>query len=277
MAASATVLQDVYTQPGELAYLRQRTPIAKIGYSIYVYDLRKSHLNQLPAKPPVSLEGNTHHVQGIDTDGTTLWLSSVDAKTKRGFLYTHDRATGRRTQMVEVHNGERFHPGGLMLSGESVWLPVAEYRRQSSALIQRRNARTLALEKEFPVNDHIGAVAVVPEGIAGANWDAKEIYVWSTEGRELRKIANPTGLAIQDMKFANGMLIAGGLRADKSGAILWLEWPSLKVLRSIEAGKTDRGVAFTHEGLAIHGNTLYLLPEDSPSRLFAFELNYSAR
>jgi hypothetical protein len=41
-AASVTALQGVYVPPDELGYLRARTPVAKIGYSIYVYDLRKS-------------------------------------------------------------------------------------------------------------------------------------------------------------------------------------------------------------------------------------------
>jgi hypothetical protein len=40
-AVSATVLNDVYIQPGDMSWLRERQPIAKIGYSIYLYDLRK--------------------------------------------------------------------------------------------------------------------------------------------------------------------------------------------------------------------------------------------
>jgi 4-amino-4-deoxy-L-arabinose transferase-like glycosyltransferase len=40
-AVSVTPLEDVYMQPGDMAWLRERKPIAKIGYSIYLYDLRK--------------------------------------------------------------------------------------------------------------------------------------------------------------------------------------------------------------------------------------------
>jgi hypothetical protein len=40
-AISVTQLYDVYTAPGTFRWLREKTPIAKVGYSIYVYDLRK--------------------------------------------------------------------------------------------------------------------------------------------------------------------------------------------------------------------------------------------
>jgi hypothetical protein len=40
-AISVTQLCEVYAKPGEYQWLREREPIAKVGYSIYVYDLRK--------------------------------------------------------------------------------------------------------------------------------------------------------------------------------------------------------------------------------------------
>jgi hypothetical protein len=228
-------------------------------------------LESLRARPPVTLEGETHHVQGIDADGDTLWVSSVDRQARRGLLFAFD-AAGRLRRSVEVQSGDRYHPGGICLSGGSLWVPVAEYRRASSAVIQKRDPVTLALQAEFAVADHIGAVAVVPEGVLGVNWDAADFYLWTPAGKLLRKFPNPSGVSIQDMKFDRGMLIAGGLLADRTGAIAWLAWPGLETKRLLRAGRTDRGVAFTNEGLAIRNGVLYLLPEDGPSRLFAFEL-----
>ena len=40
-AISATILHDVYVKPGQFAWLRQLKPIGNVGYSIYLYDLRK--------------------------------------------------------------------------------------------------------------------------------------------------------------------------------------------------------------------------------------------
>jgi len=234
--------------------------------------LAAGKLSDLPARAPVALQGETRHVQGIEVDSGTLWVSSVDTQRKRGLIFEFDAGSGSLRRSVEAQIGERYHPGGISLDGNHLWVPVAEYRRSSSSSIQRRNRKTLALEWEFRVEDHIGAIAVVPEGLVGANWDAREFYVWNKAGKTLRKASNASGVAIQDMKYRNGKLIAGGLRPDRSGVIVWLEWPSLKPMRSVEAGRTDRGVAFTHEGLAVDGRILYLLPEDGPSRLFAFEL-----
>jgi hypothetical protein len=41
VAVSVTFLQGAYVPRTEFAWLRERTPAAKVGYSIYVYDLRK--------------------------------------------------------------------------------------------------------------------------------------------------------------------------------------------------------------------------------------------
>jgi hypothetical protein len=50
VAVSVTPLMDVYVKPGEIAWLRELQPTARIGYSIYVYDLRK-HPTPLSAPP----------------------------------------------------------------------------------------------------------------------------------------------------------------------------------------------------------------------------------
>ncbi|MCL4850615.1 MAG: hypothetical protein KJZ78_04455 [Bryobacteraceae bacterium] len=230
------------------------------------------HVGDLRPLQSVELHAETHHVQGIDIDRDTLWVSAVDTRGRRGLLFRFDRKTGKLLHSADVHSGERYHPGGISIEGGSVWVPVAEYRRSSTTSMQKRHRETFALQAEFDINDHIGAVAVVPEGLVGANWDARELYVWTKSGKRLRRVVNPAGIAIQDMKFVNGRLIAGGLERDGRGAMIWLEWPGLKELRRIPVGRTDRGVAFTHEGLAVHGRTLYLLPEDGPSRLFSFEI-----
>ncbi len=45
-AISATLLHDLYIPKGSYQWLRQKTPLAKVGYSIYVYDLRKPNAGQ---------------------------------------------------------------------------------------------------------------------------------------------------------------------------------------------------------------------------------------
>lgn len=229
-------------------------------------------LSDLPLVRTLELKGTTHHVQGIDLDDTRLWVTSVDREGRKGYLHEFALPSGELKRTVEVGVGERFHPGGMARDGESLWIPVAEYRRESTATIQKRNARTLEVEAQFEVADHIGCIAAGPDFLVAGNWDSRTFYVWDKRGKLLRKVANPTPNGYQDLKWVDGRIVAGGLLPGKVGAIDWLEWPSLKLLRRIDAGKTSRGVPFTNEGLAARGDRLWLLPEDGPSRLFEFRL-----
>lgn len=220
----------------------------------------------------LALVGETHHVQGIELDREKLWVTSVDASLRKGFLLEFSLTKGTLLRRLEIQQGARFHPGGMAADGDSLWIPLAEYRRTSSAVIQKRSKRTLAVEFQFEVRDHIGCVAVVPSGLIGGNWDSRDFYVWDRKGRQLRKVSNPTDNGYQDLKFVSGRLVASGLLPDGTGAVDWLEYPSLKMTRRIAAGRTDRGVVYTREGMAVRDDLLYVLPEDYPSRVFVFRM-----
>jgi outer membrane protein assembly factor BamB len=220
----------------------------------------------------VLVEGPSHHVQGIDVEGGILWVTSVDRTTRTGFLTRYDVSSGRRLVSVEIHDGARFHPGGLQIDGDSVWVPVAEYRRDSSTWIERRDKVTLALLARFEVADHIGCVAVADGVIWGGNWDSRHLYRWRLDGTLIDKRTNPTGSKYQDIKIVDGLLVASGLGGPDKGAIDWVDPTTLAVTRRIVTGATDRGVPYTNEGMTVRGESLYLLPEDDPSRLFHYRL-----
>ena len=200
---------------------------------------------------------------GIEVDGDRLWVTWVDRKNKTGHLGEFELSSGKLLRSVPIHKGERYHPGGMTADGESLWMPVAEYKPNSSASIQRRNKKTLELEAEFEATDHIGCIAVANGRVYGGNWDSRQIYIWDRTGHLLEKRDNPSGTSFQDLKVIGGQLIGGGIRPD-GGA------HDLRLVRRVRAGKTNRGVLLTQEGMVISGDRLYLLPEDSPSRLFVF-------
>lgn len=218
------------------------------------------------------LEPPSHHVQGIDIEGSILWVTSVDRATRAGFLGRYDLTTGRRLAQVAVHDGERFHPGGIQVDGAFIWVPVAEYRRASSTWVQKRDKVTLALIAQFDVADHIGCLAVSGGEVWGGNWDSTHLYRWRLDGTPIDKRANPTGTRYQDIKLAGGHLVASGLGGPDTGAIDWIDPSTLSVARRIVTGATDRGVPYTNEGMTVRGGVLYLLPEDDPSRLFHYQL-----
>jgi len=233
---------------------------------------RETSLDELKLLRTLDLEGATNHVQGVDTDGTMAWITSVDTPNRKGNLHEYSVSTGVRRRVLEIQDGARFHPGGLSSDAAALWLPVAEYRANSTSVIQRRNKKNLELDFQFAVADHIGCIAVTPTLLIGGNWDSRDFYVWDHQGKLIRKIISSTKNAYQDMKFDGEYVVASGLLQDKSGAIDWLDLQSLKLVHRMKAGKTDRGASFTREGMGIHADQLWLLPEDQPSRLFVFGL-----
>jgi hypothetical protein len=211
-----------------------------------------------------------HHVQGIDVDGGVLWVSSVDRAAQKGYLSRFELATGRLLKQVEVQDGLRYHPGGIALDGDSIWVPVAEYDRDGPATIQRRDKTTLELLSSFTVNDHIGCIAAGPDGLIGGNWDSRILYRWTFDGAETARTANPHATSYQDLKWVEGNLLGSGGQGRDAGAVDWLEPNSYELVRRLSVHRTDRDVSFTNEGMALRDGTLYLLPEDDPSRLFVF-------
>jgi hypothetical protein len=218
------------------------------------------------------LQGATNHVQGIDFDATRVWVTSVEREARKGYLQEFSLQDGKLLRSVDLQDGDRYHPGGLAADASSLWIPIAEYRRESTAIIQRRDKRTLAVEFQFQVADHIGCIAVTGSELIGGNWDSRKFYVWDQRGKLLRVVDNTLDNAYQDLKFESGRLVAAGLLPDRTGAIDWLEYPSFRLIRRLKVGTTDRGAPLTREGMAIRKDELLLLPEDAPSRLFFFRL-----
>lgn len=218
------------------------------------------------------IEPPTRHMQGIDVEGHTIWVTAVDRETRAGWISRYDVDSGRRLATAEVQDGDRFHPGGIQLDGDAVWLPVAEYRRASSTRVQKRDKITLALRAQFDVPDHIGCLAVADGVIWGGNWDSTHFYRWRADGTLIDRRVNPTGTRYQDLKWIDGLLVGAGLGGPDHGTIDWIDPATLVVVKRIVTGVTDRGVPFTNEGMAIRAGVLYLLPEDDHSRLFRYRL-----
>lgn len=220
----------------------------------------------------LALWARTHHVQGIDSDGVTLWVTSVDRASKKGYLMAFSARDGSLQRSVELQEGDRYHPGGIDAEGDSVWVPVAEYKAHSTAAIQRRNRRTLALEFQFQVPDHIGCIAVTPDYLIGGNWDSRDFYVWDHKGRLIRKVQSTTGNSYQDLKWVSGRIVGSGTLANKQAAVDWLEFPALTLASRILPGNTERGQPYTREGMTVVNDEVWFLPEDDESKLYVFPL-----
>jgi hypothetical protein len=219
-----------------------------------------------------NLAGDLHHVQGIDLDRDHFWVTSVDAAGHRGYLDQFNRATAKFERRIDLTDGPRFHPGGFSIHRDSIWVPVAEYKPHSTAVLEEIDKHSLAIKRKLSIADHIGCLAVTSDNLIAGNWDTRQFYILDFSGKQLRIIDNSQANHYQDIKFVNGVLVASGVFNRTSGAIDWLAWPSLKLTRRLHSGPTDRGVLYTQEAMALEGRDLYLVPEDGPSRLFHFIL-----
>lgn len=231
----------------------------------------------------LQLDGELFHVQGLEIQGGTIWVTSVDNDNHRGYIHEFDRHSGKLRRRLELTDGARYHPGGISIAGGSIWVPVAEMKAKSSAVLLEIDTATLQVRRTIHVADHLGCVAAVDGKLVAGNWDSKLLYVFDLASKHPeqpeRIVPNPSQTRFQDMKFVDGHLVAGGNLTWLSGAVDWIEWPSLKLKRSLQSGAVGpvrpfgRGGPYTGEGMAITGRDLFVVPEDGPSRVFHFRLD----
>jgi hypothetical protein len=221
----------------------------------------------------LALDGEVFHVQGVDLDSRRVWITSVDLAGRKGYLHEFDRHSGALLRRLELTDGPRYHPGGISLHNGSIWVAVAEMTPDSSATLMEIDTGSFRVRRRIPVADHLGCVAVAGRTLIAGNWDSRLLHIFDlASGKPVRVVPNPFATRYQDIKLVDGQLVAGGLVTPFGGAIDWIDWPSMKLVRTARTGLTDRARPYTGEGMALKGRDLFLVPEDGPSRLFHFRL-----
>jgi hypothetical protein len=131
-----------------------------------------------------------------------------------GHLFVMDRR-GNLQKDIRLGEGNRYHPGGIDYDGRSVWVPVAEYRPDSSASIYRVDATSLEVTERFDVDDHIGGLVLdaTTRHLVGNTWGSRRFYTWDRRGRQLRTWANPSHFVdYQDCQYVpTAKMLCGGV------------------------------------------------------------------
>jgi hypothetical protein len=232
----------------------------------------------LQATTPLASD-STNHVQGLAVDGKRFFLSSVDKGEKTGWVYVIDRDTYKIQKSIRLALGDQYHPGGMQLVGDFLYVPLAEYRPKSSATILKVDTRNYQVHFVARVDDHVGAIAVAKDGTMYlANWDAREIIILEPDGKVREKKLNPTSTAYQDMEWHEGKLWGTGhtsVNNRPTSVIDVIDIDGWEVAQRFTlSGKTTSGNAhFGREGFTKEGNILWFVPEDGPkSTLYKFQL-----
>ena len=160
----------------------------------------------------------------------------------------------------------------LAFDGRYLWIPNAEYRRESRTMIYGADPNNLTICRSFPVDDHIGAIASDGKNLLyGVNWDAAHFYTWDFDGHQFSKVASPTSVAYQDIKYYAGKLLCSGHQEGQS-VIDIIDPQTWSLVKRINLPRDRWKTNLSREGMAFDGN-LYFLPDDGPdSHILIFAL-----
>ena len=269
---------------------------------------------KLPALQ-INGEAARAHTQGLDIISSNYYVTARrdDVPPKRALLLRTraDRSDWDVWDLTPIDNQANMtaldHPGGLQSDGERLWIPLAESKRQGRSLVRCFSIARLVpgqpaqAEFEFPVQDHIGALAVSAkhEIVLGASWDTETVYQWDFAGRLHRTLGSTelsirglgvasgrnqsgpsSGLAVQDWKFASDRLFASGLRPRGAAnlprsQLLAFDGFSESAFRSSATLLPRQGeIELGQEAMAISEGSVYFLPEDlaATNRIFRASL-----
>jgi hypothetical protein len=176
-----------------------------------------------------------------------------------GHLFVMDKA-GNLQKDITLGEGDMYHPGGIDFDGTNVWIPVAQYRPNSSAIIYRVDASTLDVHKQFEVKDHFGGIVMDKQTghLLGNTWGSRRFAEWDLQGKQLSTWENPNFfIDYQDCQYVpNAKMLCDGITnlpqtpaAGGTGATYELGGMAMIDLRS---HSVIREVPFQHSSTAGH-------------------------
>ncbi|TDT78717.1 hypothetical protein DFO47_106110 [Arthrobacter sp. AG258] len=174
----------------------------------------------------------TYHTEGIAYSQDHIFLSAVQILEPTvkypapqdgydrtpgkgiGHLFVMDKA-GNLQKDIILGEGDMYHPGGIDFDGTNVWVPVAQYRPDSSAIIYRVDAETLDVHKQFEVKDHFGGIVLDKQTghLLGNTWGSRRFAEWDLQGKELSTWENPNYfIDYQDCQYVpNAKMLCAGV------------------------------------------------------------------
>ena len=177
------------------------------------------------------------HPQGMVRLGGRWWISTVDVATTSGAVLVVDGQDGSLLQRIAVGDATRFHPGGMDFDGEALWVPSAEYRPRSTAVVERLVPGDDRPEVAFAHDDHVGAVVRLgPDGdLVGWTWGSRRFLRWRVDGTRVLEARNPGHFVDhQDGQWlGDDLVLCGGVGPGPVGGLGLLRGDDLAVVREV--------------------------------------------
>lgn len=212
---------------------------------------------------------DAHHVQGIVFTGDFFYITGTDKLTSSAWIFKVVAKTGALVKKKDITQPFAWHPSGIDFDGENIWVAVAVYDENSRAHFATVDPATLKTKFLFTYPDHIGAVAKHKAVLIGANWDAKDFYFFSPDGKIIEKRPSPTGTGYQDCKCADEFLMCTG-----GGVLDWIHIPTWTLVKRFPVGQSETGEPLSREGVALYKGHVYFLPDDGPTgKIYEYEFS----
>jgi hypothetical protein len=272
-------------------------PVDRSAIAARVMQLTRGSRWTLASSIPVKFD--TFHPQGMVRIGDVFYVSSVDKERGAGHLFKID-AAGKLLADLPLGNRQLYHPGGIDYDGTDIWVPVAEYRPDSRAIIYRVDPKTMQATEMLQFADHIGAIVHNTDDhtLHGVSWGSRRFYRWQlgADGRitnagvapdQLRTLNTSHYVDYQDCKYVGSrrMLCTGvtelrqslGAPAFRLGGIDLVDLADGRPLHQVPLLLwTKTGYDMTHNPAWFEatpgGLRGYFMPEDNTSTIYVYEV-----
>ena len=258
---------------------------------------------KLTASVPIAFR--TFHPQGMVKIGESFFVSSVEVRNRgagegAGHLFRIDK-TGHLVTDLRLGENAIYHPGGIDYDGQSLWVPVAEYRPDSRSIVYRVDPETMKATEVLRFADHIGAIVHNTDDhtLHGVSWGSRRFYRWTldrdgkvTNGdirpERLRTLNTSHYLDYQDCKYAGNrhMLCTGVTEMRQTASASPFRLGGIDLI-DLGDGRpvhqvpvllwTAGGLDMTHNPVWLEptekGLRGYFMPEDDTSTLYMYEVS----
>jgi hypothetical protein len=297
-ALHSLIALTVVAVSGQTAPLASRSVLAE-----RVTALTRSSVWKLVASVPIAFR--TFHPQGMVKIGETFFVSSVEVRDRAagkgiGHLYKIDRA-GNLVADLTLGEGNIYHPGGIDYDGTSIWVPVAEYRRDSRSIVYRVDPQAMKATEVLRFADHIGAIVHNTDDhtLHGMSWGSRRFYRWtlgrdgtvtngSTPPERLRTLNTSHYLDYQDCRYAGTrrMLCTGVTEMRQPSAPSPFRLGGIDLIDLADGRPihqvpvllwTTSGLDMTHNPVWLEptatGLRGYFMPEDEKSTIYVYDVD----